>query len=181
MIEQIKSTTEELEHTQGVVKKDNDPARVQAKRRLAKLTKEYNDLWASKSEQIRQRLLVPTAAPGAPEVDTLAEMKTKIDELKIRKTKLTDLVKRYDSDNQDSQTAAVDATFARDELNRLQNMHDLVDRKLEQLNFTKDKAVINIEETNPAQMPKVPYNNKRLKYMAILPVAVLLACSGSSC
>ena len=30
MIEQIKSTTEELEHTQGVVKKDNDPALVQA-------------------------------------------------------------------------------------------------------------------------------------------------------
>ena len=93
-------------------------------------------------------MLVPTAAPGAPEVDSLAEMKTKIEELKIRKTKLNDLVKRYDSDNQDSQTAAVDATFARDELNRLQNMHDLVDRKLEQLNFTKDKAVINIEETN---------------------------------
>ena len=51
--------------------------------------------------------------------------------------------------------------FALDELRRLQNMHDQVDRKLEQLNFTKDKAEINIEETNPAQMPKAPYNNKR--------------------
>ena len=80
--------------------------------------------------------------------------------------------------NQDSQTAAVDATFARDELTRLQNMHDQVDRKLEQLNFTKDKAAINIEETNPAQVPKAPYNNKRLRYMAILPVGVLLAVLG---
>ena len=77
-----------------------------------------------------------------------------------------------------SQTAAVEATFARDELTRLQNMHDQVDRKLEQLNFTKDKAVINIEETNPAQEPKVPYNNKRQRYMLILPVVVLLAVIG---
>ena len=91
----------------------------------------------SKSEQIRQRLLVPTGAPGAPEVDSLTEMKSKIDELKIRKTRLTDLVNKYDDDKQLSQTDAVDATFARDELTRLQNMHDQVNRKLEQLKFTQ--------------------------------------------
>ena len=95
------------------MKKGHDPARVAAERRLAKLNKEYNDLWESKSEQIRQRLLVPTSAPGGTEVDSLAELKTQIDELKIRKTKLSDLVNRYDADNQPSQTAAVDATFAR--------------------------------------------------------------------
>ena len=105
-------------------------------------------------------------------------MKTKVDELKIKKNKFTELVKKYEGDNQQSQTAAVDATFARDELTRLQNMHDQVDRKLEKLNFTKDKAVINIEETNPAQVPKVAYNNKRLRYMLILPVVVLLAVLG---
>ena len=66
MIEEIKSTTEELEHTKGIVKKGHDPARVAAERQLTRLNKEYNDLWDSKSEQIRQRLLVPTGAPGAP-------------------------------------------------------------------------------------------------------------------
>ena len=30
----------------------------------------------------------------------------------------------------------------------------------------------------PAQLPKVPYNNKRLKFMVILPVAVLLGLLG---
>ena len=178
LIDQIRSTAEELDHTKGVAKKGHDPARVAAERRLAKLNKEYNDLWGSKSEQIRQRLLVPTGAPGAPEVDSLAEMKTKIDELKIRKGKLTELVKKYDADNQNSQTAAVDASFARDDLTRFQSMHDQVNRKLEQLNFTQGKAAINIEEINPAQRPKVPYNNKRFKYMAILPVGVLLALLG---
>ena len=118
---------------------------LQPKRHLAKLTKEYNHLWDSKSEQIRQRLLVPTGAPGAPEVDSLGGLKSKIDELKIKKTKLTELVNKYDEKKQLSQTDAVNATFARDELTRLQNMHDQVDRKLEQLNFTQDKAAISIE------------------------------------
>ena len=180
LIDQIRSTTDELDHTKGVVKKGHDPARVTAERRLAKLNQEYKGLWESKSEQIRQRLLVPTGAPGpgAPEVDSLGEMKSKIDELKIKKARLTDLVNKYDADKQLSQTDAVNATFARDELSRVQNMHDQVNRKLEQLKFTQDKAAINIEETNLAQMPKVPYNSKRLRYMAILPVGVLLVVLG---
>ena len=178
LIDQIRSTTEELEHTKGVAKKEHDPARIATGRRLAKLNQEYKDFWESKSEQIRQRLLVPTGAPGAPEVDSLSEMKSKIDELKIRKARLTDLVNKYDADKQLSQTDAVNATFARDELSRVQNMYDQVNRKLEQLKFTQDKAAINIEETNLAQMPKLPYNSKRLRYMAILPVGVLLAVLG---
>ena len=178
LIDQIRSTTEELEHKKGVVKKGHDPALVELQRHLAKLNKEYNGLWEFKSESDPPANAGADGCPGAPEVDSLAEMKTKVEELKIKKNKLTDLVKRYDADNQHSQTAAVKATFARDELTRLQNMHDQVDRKLEQLNFTKDKAEINIEETNPAQVPKVPYNNKRLKYMVILPVVVLLAVLG---
>ena len=64
LIHQMRSTTEELDHTKGEVKIGHDPARVADERRLAKLKKVYNDLWGSKSEQIRQRLLVPTSAPG---------------------------------------------------------------------------------------------------------------------
>ncbi len=178
LIDQIRSTTEELEHTKGIVKKGHDPARVEAQRHLTKLNKDYESLWESKSEQIYHRLLVTTGAPGAPEPDSLSELKSKIDELKIRKIKLTELVDKYDEKKQLSQTEAVDATFARDELTRLQNMHDQVDRKLEQLKFTQDKAAINIEDFNPAQVPKAQYNNKRMKYMLLLPVGALLALLG---
>ena len=45
LIDQIRSTTEELDHTKGVVRKGHDPARVATERQLAKLNKEYNDLW----------------------------------------------------------------------------------------------------------------------------------------
>ena len=155
LIDQIRSTTEELDHTKGVVKKGHDPARLAAERRLTNSRSSTMTSGDPRVSRSARRLLVPTGAPGAPEVDSLTEMKSKIDELKIRKTRLTDLVNKYDSDKQLSQTDAVKATFARDELTRLQNMHDQVNRKLESLNFTQDKAAINIEDTTPAQTPKV--------------------------
>ena len=50
LIDQIRSTTEELEHKKGVVKKGHDPALVELQRHLTKLNKEYNNLWEFKSE-----------------------------------------------------------------------------------------------------------------------------------
>src|SRR5271157_5240210 len=77
-----------------------------------------------------------------------------------------------------SHTDALEATFERDDLSRYYNMFDQVNRKLEQLEFTKDKAGIEIERTDEAELPKVPNNNKRLRYMALLPVAVLFGVLG---
>jgi hypothetical protein len=56
LIDQIKSSKEELNRTKGIVRDRADPARVAVQRRLAKLTQVYNYLWKIKSEEIRQRL-----------------------------------------------------------------------------------------------------------------------------
>ena len=72
----------------------------------------------------------------------------------------------------------VQATFLRDDLERYYRMFDQVDRKLEQLEFARDKAGINIEEIIPAEVPKVPMGNQRLKYSVIAPVFVLLSLLG---
>ncbi len=178
LIDQIKATTEELEHTKGVARRGADPAMVAVQKRLTKLNEEYNELWASKSEEIRQRLLVPTSAPGAPELDSPTEIKRKIEELRSKCRKLTELIKQFEVDKQHSHTDALEATFERDDLSRFYNMYDQVNRKLEQLEFTKDKAGIEIDHTDLAELPRVPHNNKRLKYMVLLPVAVLFAVLG---
>jgi len=178
LIDQIKSMTEELEHTKGIVRKDADPSRIAAQRRLASLNKDYNELWKTKSEQIHQRLLVPTSASRAPELDSLVEIKRKIDSLKITRSRLTELINTFDLEKKHSHADTVEATFLRDDLNRFYNMFDQVHRKLESLEFTKDKAGINIEEKHPAEVPRVPNNNKRQKYMVLLPVAILFAVLG---
>jgi len=178
LIDQIKAMTEELEHTKGVVRRGGDPGRVAAQRRLTRLNEEYNDLWRTKSEEIRQRLLVPTSASGAPELDSPTEIKRKIEELRSKCRKLTELIDKFEVEKKHSHTDALEATFERDDLSRYYNMFDQVNRKLEQLEFTKDKAGIEIERTDEAELPKVPNNNKRLRYMALLPVAVLFGVLG---
>jgi polysaccharide biosynthesis transport protein len=178
LIDQIKATNEELEHTKGVVRKGADPARIAAHRRLASLTKDYNDLWKTKSEEIQQRLLVPTSASGVPEPDSLVEIKRKLASLKNTKSRLTELINNFDVAQKHSHADTVEATFLRDDLNRFYGMFDQVNRKLESMDFNKDKAGISIENIDEAQIPKIPNNNKRIRYMVILPVGILFALMG---
>jgi len=56
LIEQIKSTREELDHIKGIARNGADPAMIAFQRRLTKLNEEYNELWRNKSDEIRQRL-----------------------------------------------------------------------------------------------------------------------------
>jgi len=178
LINQIKAATQDLEHTKGIAKRGADPAMIAVQRHLTKLNQAYNELWSTKSEEIRQRLLVPTSASGAPELDTPNEIKHKIEELRSKCRKYNELINQFEVDKKLSHTDALEATFQRDDLNRYYNMFDQVNRKLESLEFSKDKAGIEIERTDPAEIPKVPNNNKRTKYMALLPVAVLFGLLG---
>ena len=177
LIDEIRSAKETLDHAKGLARKGHDPARLAAEKHLAGLNQEYNELWGSKSEQIRQRLLVPTGA-GAPEFESLADLKRKIEEQKMKEARYEGLISKYDANKQLSNTDTVNATFLRDELTRNNSMFDQVNRKLETLTFTIEKPRVNIEHTDRAEIPKAPYNNKRLKYMAILPVVVLFAVLG---
>ena len=123
-------------------------------------------------------MLVPTSAPGAPELDSLAEIKRKIETLKVTKARYTELYNKFEIDKQHSHTDTVEATFERDDLNRYYNMFDQVNRKLEQLKFNQNQAGISIEKIDPAVTPRATFNNKRQKYMVLLPVAVLFAVLG---
>ena len=178
VIAQIKSTTQEVEHLRGMVRRPDDPSRVAAQLMLTNLNKDYNDLWRVKSEQIRQRLLVTTSATNAPDLESAAELKHKLEELRQKQLKYTELMNKFKIVKQNSQEAAVRASFERDELLRDYSRYDLVDRRLEQLEFTKDKPGVEIERIDEAELPVVPNNNKRLKYMAIVPVAILFGLLG---
>jgi polysaccharide biosynthesis transport protein len=176
IIQQIEETTEELEHHKGVARQGHDPARQAAEKRLAKLNKRYDDLWYARNPEIRQRLLVETGAPES--LQTFADIKRKVAALKISKTSLMQLLNKFDGEKQQSSSDTVRATFLRDEINSLTNMYDQVHRKLEQLRFETAKDLVRIDRVDPASIPKIPSNNKRLKYMAIAPVGILFAILG---
>src|SRR3954469_21652193 len=83
---QIKTTTEQLEHILKISRRENDPARVASRQRLASLEAEYIALWNVRSEQIRKKLLIETGAPGA--VDNTIVLKRKVDQLERTRNNL---------------------------------------------------------------------------------------------
>ena len=173
----IKATNDDLEHTKEVARKGQEPARIAAQKHLKKLTDQYEELWKTKSEDIRQRLLVETGARGSG--DTLSGLKRKIDNLKISKKSLQELLDKYkDKYKDDKQTAsrdAVHATFVRDEVVSLRDMSNSVNRKLEQLNFESQKGTARVDVVDSATAAKTPSANKRQRYMMMLPLGVLFA------
>ncbi len=72
----------------------------------------------------------------------------------------------------------IEASFVRDDLERYYPMFDQVNRKLEALEFTKGKTGIEIEKIYEAELPRVPNSNDQVKYMALLPVVVLISLLG---
>ena len=69
-------------------------------------------------------------------------------------------------------------SFLRDDLERDGRMYDLVHRKLEQMRFNEDTATPHIQDVMPAEVPKVPFRNYRLTFMAIAPFVILISLVG---
>ena len=173
----IKATTDELEHMKTVVRKGQDPARVEAQKHLNKLSDQWDELWKTKSEEIRQRILVETGARDSGE--TLSGLKRKINNQKMSKKNLQELLvqykDKYKDDKQSASKDAVQATFVRDELVSLAEMNNSVKRKLEQLNFESQRSTARLYVVDPASAAKIPSANKRQRFMMMLPVGVLFA------
>ena len=176
LIEQIKATSDELEHDKSIARRDADPAVIAARKRLANLTADYNDLWSIRSEQIRQRLLVETGASGSGESAVI--LRRKIEALEAKKNNLVQMLAKYDVQNQQSSTDTLTATFLREEINSLTGNIQTVEQKLEQLKFESSKQLVRVFLQDPVSLPKIPSINKRIRYMAILPVALLFGVIG---
>ena len=92
---------------------------------------------------------------------------------------LTELVNNFDVEKRHSHADTVQATFLRDDLTRHYNMFDQVDRKLRIAGVHQRQSRNQHRRDNDQpRLPKVPNSNKRLKYVVILPVGILVALTG---
>jgi hypothetical protein len=64
LLEQIKSTTKEIDSTKKVARQSADPAMVAAQKRLAKLKQEYDERLRDISEEVRERMQEHEQLPG---------------------------------------------------------------------------------------------------------------------
>ena len=158
LIEQIKATSDELEHDKSIARRDADPAVIAARKRLANLTADYNDLWSIRSEQIRQRLLVETGGLGSGESAVI--LRRKIEALEAKKNNLVQMLAKIEVQKQQSSTDTLKATFLREEINSLTGNIRTVEQKLEQLKFESSNQLVRVFVQDQAVPPQDPLDQQ---------------------
>jgi succinoglycan biosynthesis transport protein ExoP len=170
------NVADELERLKGLARKSGDRAVSALKVELAKLDKEWKELWDGKSEEIRNKLKMTT--DGRPTIETVAELQRKIQMLQDQKVGLG---KMYDNQKAEQKTTNNDAfqfTYAQQELNQLIAREELVRRNLTQVEFLSRHEQYRITLLDKAEVPKVPSNNKRFKYILAAPAGALFLTLG---
>ena len=175
--QEFEETREHLEHLKRNVRQPHDPARSAAQEQFDKLRQEYADLWNSKYPEIVERLSI--RASGGNELRVaIQELEQKVETLKRKKTRLTELFKVMKVEQKETNDDAFEFAFVSLQVQSLQNREEMVQRNLAQLQFEASQDKYRVVPVDSATVSKTPSNNKRLKYMAVAPVGVLFAMLG---
>jgi capsular exopolysaccharide synthesis family protein len=179
LIEQINEAREALERNKDRARQADEPAVLHAARQVKKLQKQWEVLWEKKHEDIKKRLQVggddqrPEAwAEKVKVAEAFIEtIKKKREDLKvmINGMKVVDTAKNADQ---------LEASLLNQDLQYLKRNHDVLKSKLGQLEFEIGQEAYRITVQDKAAVPRMPSNNKRLKYMAAAPVGVLFLMLG---
>jgi hypothetical protein len=89
LLKEVKSIKEAIDRSRQLTQ-GRDPARVAMEERLAKLNREYNGFWNTRSEEIRRRLLEQRKAHSSDQ--SVTDLKKKVEVLRLTKAKLTELL-----------------------------------------------------------------------------------------
>ena len=179
LIAQIKEATEELAIVKDKARLANDPARLRAEKLLRKLKQEWETLWEEKHDAIAQRLKFEDTSTR-PEMweEKIVELQVKLEKLSKRKLSLAERIASLKVQNKSVNADMFNAEMARLELSSLLKMDDIIRQRLEQLQFENKHEEFRVTRHDEAQVPTVPSNNKRLKYMAAAPVAIMFLMLG---
>jgi polysaccharide biosynthesis transport protein len=174
LIEQINETKETLARVKRMARQLSDPAVVAAQRQYRKLQDEWNALWEQKHGELAARVQ-SGGADQRPEAlaGKVRELETSIDQLKNKRAKLTDRSKELKTETTSQNTDQLQAVILTQDLSYLRRLQESVKLKLAQLEFEIGQEAFRISVHDKAAVPVVASNNKRFKYMAVAPVAVL--------
>jgi capsular exopolysaccharide synthesis family protein len=173
---EIRRVEDELNRQKQVVRKSSDPARVAAQKELAKLDKEWKELWAVKSDEIRKRLQMGTGDQSPR--DAISALENTIKVLKEKKTAYAELYKKQEVEQKATSDESFKFAYAQHELNGLLGRQEQVKRNLAQVEFQSRQEQYRVVLVDKAETPKIPSNNKRWKYIAAAPLAVLFLMLG---
>ena len=174
----IASAREHLRRAKSATKLNHDPAVLAAQKRLKDLNEEWGTLWEEKYAKILARLRAGNGGDPAHEAETVANLKIKIESLNKKKESFVKMLEINLVESKKTNGDTFRAMMLNHDLNNLMNKQDSVSKNLEQLKFEAEQDEYRVFLQDIAAVPKIASNNKRLKYIAAAPVAVLFVMLG---
>jgi succinoglycan biosynthesis transport protein ExoP len=174
--EQIAVAAEQRDHAKSMARQPNDPARRAAELRYKKLMADYEDQWESKRKDIGERLKMGTM--GSQSVEPVGELRLKLQSLTVQKHKQASRFAQLKVDEKVANDDSFEATLVKHQLDILSGSDDQLRTNLEELEFKASQEDYRVVQVDDAKVPKVPTNNKRMRYLIAAPVALLFMVLG---
>jgi capsular exopolysaccharide synthesis family protein len=137
---------------------------------------QYNLLWKEKYEELGARL--KSAGMGDHSEQSVAGLEVKLRSLKEQKQQLIKLFNQMKVDEKTVNNDTFEATFLSRQLDTLQRDAEHLNNNIKELQFKASQEDFRVSQVDQAIARQVPTNNKRLKYVAAVPICLLLMVLG---
>jgi capsular polysaccharide biosynthesis protein len=153
------------------------PTTLSARARLAKLSKDYEELWASESRRIHARLAVEDDGPLSDA--RIRELEVAVEKARRKKESFAKQVEQVEVIRAQVDQNSFDFTHVNYQLESLMRWENQVRKNLEQLKDMAAHQRNRVRILEEASASKSPKSDMRMRYMAAVTGAVLLLLVGS--
>jgi capsular exopolysaccharide synthesis family protein len=174
--EEIAVAAEQRDHAKSMARQPNDPARRAADQKYKRLMADYQDQWERKSKEIGERLRA--GGTGFQSLESINELRLKLQSLTVQKQKQAAHLAQLKVSEKAANDDTFDAALLNHQLQTLMSSDSHLKTNLEELEFKASQEDYRVAQVDEAKVPKVPTNNKRLKYMIAAPIALLFMVLG---
>jgi polysaccharide biosynthesis transport protein len=179
LTDSIHEAKDALEQARRKARQPDDPSIVAADGAYKARLREWDELWRQKRDEIADRLQVggEDQKPEALE-ERVALLDAEIDRTTKKRDSLKAMIKDLKIEGTTQNTEQLQASLLNQDLTYRKKLQDTINQKLAEVDFEIGQEQYKIKVRDKADVPKVPSNNKRLKYMAVAPVGVLFLMLG---
>jgi hypothetical protein len=177
LLAEIKDAEAKASDAGRIAPSPDDPAVLQAKKKLEGVVSRYKQMWDDKSIVIREMIETGRDAQ-APERE-VREAETAVRKLLARQAMLKATYEKLNVKNRTMATDAVEIALIQDSRQTIKSMMDAVTRRLEQLRYeAKGEARIRPVNPNGAMVPSRPISDHRVLVMGLIPFVMLFGVVG---
>ena len=178
LVDLLKQRSQAMDHlnkVRGNSRDQGDAAITKARDNANRLIRSFNAALDRKRQLFQDEL--SASLNGADPFVEVKKLETTVKNLTTRKKALEEELNKTKLENTKQQSDELELLFLREDHSSLKEMQEMVQRKLEQLNFDA-LAGERIRRLNEARPEGQPISDKRMQYMAMAPIGVLGAVLG---